>query len=219
MESVVELGFFYQASKPGGETAGDGQRHYRHVPVDWISLCRRAAHRHSGSIYLAEFQATIRGFFSPLRAADIINGVPSIVMGIFAYTLLSCRWKHFSAWPAASALGIMLIPIAVRSTEEFLRLVPMAIRGRTRFGASPVEGDCPIVSHALKGLFPGVLLDFPGWWRKQAARFSTPSGKTRFWAQGWLQSHSFAAGHDFLPMPCPPMRLAPPSWRPALVLY
>src|SRR6188768_1745475 len=80
-----------------------------------------------GGIYLAEYGNNTLGFLVRY-AADIINGVPSIVMGIFAYTLVVLPMKHFSALAGGVALGIMLIPIAVRSTEEFLKLVPMSIR-------------------------------------------------------------------------------------------
>src|SRR5207248_9334065 len=80
-----------------------------------------------GGIYLAEFGHNTTGFLVRY-AADVINGVPSIVMGIFAYGVVVLPMRHFSALAGGMALGIMLIPIAVRSTEEFLRLVPMAVR-------------------------------------------------------------------------------------------
>ena len=81
-----------------------------------------------GGIYLAEFGKANTTGFLVRYAADIINGVPSIVMGIFAYTMVVLPMRHFSAVAGGVALGIMLIPIAVRSTEEFLRLVPMSVR-------------------------------------------------------------------------------------------
>ena len=53
-------------------------------------------------------------------AADLLNGVPSIVIGIFAYSLVVLPFKHFSTLAGAFALGLMMIPITLRSTEEFL---------------------------------------------------------------------------------------------------
>ena len=55
---------------------------------------------------------------------DLLNGVPSIVIGIFVYTLIVLPQKHFSTFAGGMALGIMMIPIALRSSEEFLRRVP-----------------------------------------------------------------------------------------------
>ena len=78
-------------------------------------------------VYLAEYGGAV--FSSLVRfVTDLLNGVPSIVMGIFAYTLIVLRVKHFSAIAGGTALGIMMIPIAVRSTEEFLRAVTELVR-------------------------------------------------------------------------------------------
>ena len=63
-------------------------------------------------------------------AADLLNGMPSIVIGIFVYTLIVLPMKQFSTLAGGLALGIMMIPIMTRSTEEFLRAVPRsAARG------------------------------------------------------------------------------------------
>lgn len=60
--------------------------------------------------------------------ADVMNGTPSIVMGLFAYTILVLPLRHFSALAGGVALGIMLIPTVMRTTEEIVRLVPQSIR-------------------------------------------------------------------------------------------
>ena len=78
-------------------------------------------------VYLAEYG---RGSFAWLLrfTADVLNGVPSIVIGIVAYALVVIRQKHFSALSGGVALGIMMIPTITRATEEVLLLVPLAIR-------------------------------------------------------------------------------------------
>jgi len=78
-------------------------------------------------IYLAEYG---RGSFASLLrfTADVLNGVPSIVIGIVAYALVVLKQKHFSALSGGVALGIMMIPTITRATEEVLLLVPLAIR-------------------------------------------------------------------------------------------
>lgn len=78
-------------------------------------------------IYLAEYG---HGRFPSLLrfTADVLNGVPSIVMGIVAYGLVVLTQKHFSAFSGGVALGIMMIPTITRATEEVLLLVPLSVR-------------------------------------------------------------------------------------------
>ncbi len=61
-------------------------------------------------------------------AADVLGGVPSIVVGIFVYALIVVRTKHFSAWAGGLALAVIMLPTIVRTTEELLRLVPASLR-------------------------------------------------------------------------------------------
>ena len=139
-----------------------------------------------GGIYLAEFGKNKTGFFVRY-AADIINGVPSIVMGIFAYTIVVLPMRHFSAFAGAVALGIMLIPIAVRSTEEFLSLVPMAIReSGLALGLPQWKVILRIViPTAFRGLLTGVLLDLSRVSGETAPLLFTAFGN-RYWGSGWL---------------------------------
>jgi phosphate transport system permease protein len=60
--------------------------------------------------------------------ADVLNGVPSIVIGIYAYTLVVLPMRGFSALAGGLALGVMMIPVVLRTTEEMLRLVPASLR-------------------------------------------------------------------------------------------
>src|ERR1051325_8207106 len=76
-----------------------------------------------GGVYLAEFGGSSFSFIVRYTT-DLLNGVPSIVIGIFAYTILVLPQKHFSTLSGGIALGVMMIPIAVRSSEDFLRAVP-----------------------------------------------------------------------------------------------
>jgi phosphate transport system permease protein len=78
-------------------------------------------------IYLSEFGDN--RFGDVVRyLADVLSGVPSIVMGIFAYVLIVAQQKHFSALSAGFALGVMMLPAITRTTEEMLRLVPASLR-------------------------------------------------------------------------------------------
>ena len=82
-----------------------------------------------GGVYLAEFGGKTFSFVVRYTT-DLLNGVPSIVMGIFAYTIIVVPMKHFSTFAGGMALGVMMIPIAVRTTEESLRAVPAHAAGR-----------------------------------------------------------------------------------------
>jgi phosphate transport system permease protein len=139
-----------------------------------------------GGIYLAEFGNNTVGFLVRY-AADVINGVPSIVMGIFAYTVVVLPMHHFSALAGGIALGIMLIPIAVRSTEEFLKLVPMAIRESALALGLPRWKVIVrvVIPTAMKGLLTGVLLDLSRVSGETAPLLFTAFGN-RFWSSGWL---------------------------------
>ena len=91
-------------------------------------------------IYLAEYG---RNRFGDLIrfTADVLNGVPSIVIGIAVYSLIVIRQKHFSAFSGGVALGIMMIPTVARATEEMLLMVPnVDPRGGLRAGHSASGG-------------------------------------------------------------------------------
>jgi phosphate transport system permease protein len=79
-------------------------------------------------IYLAEFGGSSRLGNLVRFTADVLNGVPSIVMGIAIYALIVLPQKHFSALAGGVVLGVMMVPTVTRTTEEMLRMVPHAIR-------------------------------------------------------------------------------------------
>ena len=110
-------------------------------------------------IHLAEFRAgrlaTVVRF-----AADVLNGVPSIVIGIFAYSIAVMPFSRFSALAGGVALGIMMIPIIVRTTEELLNLVPPSLRdGALALGATRARAVFSVIlPAALPGILTGVLV-------------------------------------------------------------
>lgn len=110
-------------------------------------------------LYLAEHRgtrlATVVRFLS-----DVLNGLPSIVMGIFAWQFLVRPMGHFSAWAGGVALGAMMIPMVTRTTEEMVRLVPIALReaalalGYTRWRTSLTI----VLRTAAAGIVTGALV-------------------------------------------------------------
>lgn len=110
-------------------------------------------------LYLAEKRVT------PLATtvrflADVLNGLPSIVMGIFAWELLVKPVNHFSALAGGAALGAMMIPMVTRTTEEMVRLVPISLReAALALGYSRWRTSLTIVLRtALGGIVTGALV-------------------------------------------------------------
>jgi len=140
-----------------------------------------------GGIYLAEFSGRTSSFVVRY-AADLLNGVPSIVIGIFAYSLVVLPFKHYSTAAGSFALGLMMIPITLRSTEEFLHGVPRALReGAMALGASRWKTIATVVvPAAYRGILTAVLLAFARVAGETAPLIFTALGN-RFWSPGWNQ--------------------------------
>ena len=158
--TALNLAFFTQMPKPVGEAGGGmanaiagtliliGLASLFAVPVG--CLC---------GIHLSEYPRT--KFSSAVRfAADVMNGVPSIVIGIFAYGIVVLPVKRFSAIAGGVALGLLMIPIVIRTTEELLLLVPSSLReGALALGATRSRAVFGvIVPAALPGILTGILV-------------------------------------------------------------
>jgi phosphate transport system permease protein len=140
-----------------------------------------------GGIYLAEFSGS-KVAFVVRYAADLLNGVPSIVIGIFAYALVVLPFKHFSTIAGAFAIGLMMIPITLRSTEEFLLGVPRALReGSMALGASKWSTIIRVVvPAAYRGIMTAILLALARVAGETAPLLFTAFGN-RYWSPGWGQ--------------------------------
>jgi len=112
-------------------------------------------------IYLAEFGRN--RFGDAIRfTADVLNGVPSIVIGIVAYSIVVLYQKHFSALAGGVALAIMMVPTITRTTEEMLLLVPQALREAAYgLGISRWRTTLSITLRtATSGVITGIMLAF-----------------------------------------------------------
>jgi len=140
-----------------------------------------------GGIYLSEFSGS-KIAFVVRYAADLLNGVPSIVIGIFAYTLVVLPFKHFSTLAGAFGLGLMMIPITLRSTEEFLKAVPRALReGSMALGASKWKTIMRVVvPAAYRGIMTAILLALARVAGETAPLLFT-AFSNRYWSPGWNQ--------------------------------
>ncbi len=137
-----------------------------------------------GGVYLAEFGGKTFPFVVRYMA-DLLNGVPSIVMGIVAYAIIVIPMHRFSAYAGGIALGFMLIPIVLRTTEEFLRAVPMSLReGALALGAHKWRAILTVVIPAgYRGILTGIMLSLARVAGETAPLLFT-SFSNRFWAHG-----------------------------------
>jgi phosphate transport system permease protein len=160
--TALNLDFFRHMPTPVGESGGGmanaiagslivtGLGSLFAIPVGVLS-----------GVYAAEYRGT--RFASATRfAADTLNGVPSIVIGVFAYGVAVLPFRQFSALAGGLALGIMMIPLIMRTTEELLLLVPSTLReGALALGATRARAVFTVVlPAALPGIVTGVLLAF-----------------------------------------------------------
>lgn len=110
-------------------------------------------------VYLAEHGRTALG--ATVRfCADVLNGVPSIVIGIYAYTLVVLPMKGFSAYAGGIALGVIMLPIVARTTEEMIRLVPTSLREASLALGVPMWRTTisVVLRTARGGILTGIML-------------------------------------------------------------
>ena len=157
---ALNFDLFTQMPKPVGE-AGGGMRNAFVGTLILTGLGSLAAVPIGvlSGIYMSEYRGT-RLAMAVRFAADTLNGVPSIVIGIFAYGIAVLPFRQFSALAGGLALGIMMIPIIARTTEELLLLVPEAMReGALALGATRARAVFTVIVPAtLPGIITGVVL-------------------------------------------------------------
>jgi phosphate transport system permease protein len=180
--------FFTQLPKPVGETGGGmANALLGSAKLLLVATCIGVPIGFLAGVYLAEFGGSTFSFVVRYTT-DLLNGVPSIVIGIFAYTVLVLPQKHFSTLSGGVALGIMMIPIATRSSEDFLRAVPLSLReGAMALGASKARTILTVVIPAAKaGLLTGIMLNLARVAGETAPLLFT-SFSNRYWSPGWNQ--------------------------------
>jgi phosphate transport system permease protein len=157
---ALNVDFFTHMPKPVGEPGGG----MSNSMIGTLILCALGAMLAIpvgvlSGVYVSEYQGT--RFASMVRfAAETLNGVPSIVIGVFVYAIAVRPVKTFTAFAGGLALGVMMIPIIARTTEELLRLVPMSLReGALALGATRARAVFSVVlPAALPGIITGIVL-------------------------------------------------------------
>ena len=199
--SSINLDFFLQIPKPTGETGG-GMANGLAGSAILIVLASTLGIPVGifGAIYLTEYGG---GRFSDLIrfCADVLSGIPSIITGMVAYTLLVVPLKGFSALAGAFALSLIMIPIVLRTTEEQLKLVPGTLREASLALGIPLWRTTLKVTlrSALTGVITGILLSIARVAGETAPLLFTALGN-QFWSRKLtepiaampLQTFSFA---------------------------
>src|ERR1700733_12120245 len=153
--SSLNFAFFTQIPKPVGEVGGGMANAIVGSGVLLaIASLMGVPIGIAGGIYIAEFGRNKRLANMVRFTADVLNGVPSIVMGITIYTLLVAG-RGFSALSGGVALGIMMIPTITRTTEEMLLMVPLNVR-EAALGLG-VPNWRSVLSITLRTASPGVI--------------------------------------------------------------
>jgi phosphate transport system permease protein len=154
--SSLNLAFFTQVPKPVGEVGGGMANSILGSGILLaIASLMGVPIGIAGGIYIAEYGRNKRLANMVRFTADVLNGVPSIVMGIAIYTLIVVPQKHFSALAGGVALGIMMIPTITRTTEEMLLMVPLNVR-EAALGLG-VPNWRSVLSITLRTASPGVI--------------------------------------------------------------
>ncbi len=183
--STVNLDFFTHLPKPVGEPGG-GMANA--IVGTWILIglasCLGLPLGILGGVYVAESRD--RRLPRIIRfLADVLNGVPSIVIGIFAYTIVVLPMRRFSALAGGLALAVIMLPIVLRTTEEMVRLVPASLREAALALGIP---EWKVILHvvlpaARAGIITGIMVAVARIAGETAPLLFTAFGN-RFWQHG-----------------------------------
>jgi len=151
---------FTQTTPAPGSSGGLINAIYGSVMMTLLGVLIGAPIGILAATYLSEYGRTARLSTVIRFINDVLLSAPSIVIGLFVYTLMVVPMRHFSGIAGAISLSIIVIPVAVRTAEDMLRLVPQSMRhGSAALGAQPWRSITSIVYPAARsGLLTGVLL-------------------------------------------------------------
>jgi phosphate transport system permease protein len=183
--AALNVDFFVHLPKPVGEPGGGvANAIVGSLIMIGLAFCIGLPIGILGGIYLAESHDPRLPWIVRFLA-DVLNGVPSIVFGIFAYTVVVLPMRRFSALAGGFALGIIMLPIVLRTTEEMVRLVPQSLReAGLGLGLPEWKVSLRVVLPAARaGIITGVMVATARIAGETAPLLFTALGN-RFWHQG-----------------------------------
>lgn len=181
----INLSFFTELPKPVGETGG-GMANAIEGTLTLVGMACVIGIPAGvlAGVFLAEFPG--KRFATLVRfSADVMSGIPSITVGIFAYSVVVLKMGHFSAIAGSVALAVIMLPTVTRTTEELLRLVPANLReAALGLGVSKWRATVSIVLRtAAPGIATGIMLAVARVAGETAPLLFT-AFSNRFWSQG-----------------------------------
>ena len=158
--SALRPSLFLQMTPPPGQDGGLGNAILGSVMMAGAGTLIGTPVGILAGTYLAEYGR--RGWLAPATRFinDVLLSAPSIVIGLFVYSVYVARVKHFSGWAGAFALAIIVVPVVVRTTDDMLKLVPNSLREAAVALGCPTWKMVTMISYraARAGIVTGVLL-------------------------------------------------------------
>ena len=157
--TAINLQFLTDTPKPVGEGGGIGNAITGSFLLILLACLIGLPAGIAGGVYLAEFGDNWFGRVVRFMT-DTLTGVPSIIVGVFVYTIIVLPQRHFSALAGGVALAVIMVPIVARTTEEMIRLVPTSLReGALALGAPQWRVTLGVVlPAAASGIATGAML-------------------------------------------------------------
>jgi phosphate transport system permease protein len=157
---AIDLDLFTKMTPPPGGDGGLLNAIYGSAVMTAIATVVGTPVGVLAGTYLAEFGSTSRLAAVVRFVNDILLSAPSIIIGLFVYTVMVVRMQHFSALAGAMALAIIVVPIVLRTTEDMLSLVPASLREAAAALGTPRWKVIVAISYraALQGMVTGVML-------------------------------------------------------------
>ena len=158
--AAIHLGLFTQMTPPPGATGGLRNAFFGSVLMSLLGVVLGAPIGILAGTFLAEYARTSWLGGTVRFVNDILLSAPSIVLGLFVYTLVVARMGHFSALAGAISLAFIVLPVVVRTTDEMLRLVPAQMReAALSLGVPQWKVTAQVLYRAaLPGIVTGILL-------------------------------------------------------------
>jgi phosphate transport system permease protein len=157
---AIDLDLFTRMTPPPGSDGGLLNAIYGSAVMTGLATLVGTPVGVLAGTYLAEFGRTSRFAATVRFVNDILLSAPSIIIGLFVYTVMVVRMQHFSALAGAMALAIIVVPIVLRTTEDMLSLVPAGLREAAAALGTPRWKVIVAISYraALQGMVTGVML-------------------------------------------------------------
>ncbi len=180
---VIDWGFLIEPTKPYGvPDSGIANALIGTLMMTGMAILLSVPAAILAGVYLAEYGKANRIGHWMRFAANVMMGMPSIIVGLFVYALLVIPTGHFSGFAGAAALAIIMFPVVMRTTEDMLGMVPDALReAALALGMPRWRATLTIICRAARsGLVTGILLSVA-----RAAGETAPLLFTAMWSNSW----------------------------------